>query len=958
MIIWLSGIGRRNSFATLLMTWVVTFGLWTSQVQAQEQTNGEIRGVVTDATGKFNFSDAEVVIQGERRTAVTDRSGRFRFADVPPGDYTLITNYGGAPPERLTVSVSPGERERVQIRMGGGETAQGGTQLEGLYVEGAAAGQAAAISRRQRDETIIDVLSSDSVGNFPDQNVAEALKRVPGISVEKDQGEGRFVVIRGIDPNLNSTTINGQRIPGPESDSRAVNLDVIASDLVESVEVNKAVTPDMDGDAVGGNIEIKTLTAFDIGGRSGSITASGSYNDARGETSPKLAASYTDLFSVGDGKENLGVAFAISRFERDFVSDGIEGGSWALTESPQGGEFRFLEEAEQRDYVLTRKRTSAALNFDFRPTEDDEYYLRTLYSKFHDAETKLENVYIFEDGTITQLDRDSATVEGGSFEKKSSDSNKAVEVINIVAGGEHDLAPWTVDYSAGYSQAGESGRGSDKEVAGEFLAEGVDMSYDKSGNNQQPILTTQAGAEASDFILQETEDEDVFTEEREFSIAANLRRDMRFGNNPGYIKFGAKTRIREKESDENIRIYDEFDREYTLADSGVLGPEADFPPRGSFGPTIDPSRFTEFHKTNRDNWTMTDESVAESRTEDFDLTEDIYAAYLMAGGDVNDRLNLTGGLRVEHTKYSADGFQIKFDESTSSDFDVIPVSGGQDYTDFFPGLHTRYKLSDKMNLRAAATRTIARPAFGDASPIQEVEIEADGEGGFERNASIGNLDLDPLRSTNLDIRWEYFPNGISVISAGVFYKDIDDYFVSTSDPVLAPAEFADFDNVSQTINGGDAQLFGLEFGYTQQFAFLPAPWDGLLLDANYTYVDSEADFSGRDGGISLPGQSDNVANLSVGYEKHGFSLRVAGNYRSKFLDDVGDVEDPSTDRYQDDFVQVDVTSKYQINDTVQIFANAININDEPLYAYYGDPEFNSQYEEHGPTYEAGVKVDF
>lgn len=960
MIIWLAGRGQRDKFAMLFILVVIAFGLLTTQAHAQTsgQPDGEIRGTVSDATGDFNFPDAEVVLEGQNRTTVTDRGGRFRFANVPPGDYTLVTNYAGAPPERLPVTVNPGESARVKIRMGGGESAQAGsTQLKGLLVEGAAAGQAAAINRRQRDETIIDVLSSDSVGNFPDQNVAEALARAPGVSVQRDQGEGRFVVIRGIDPNYNSTTINGQRIPGPEADSRAVNLDSIASDLVESIEINKAITPDMDGDAVGGNIEIKTLTAFDTGGRSGSITAAGSHNTARDATSPDLAASFTDLFSVGGGEDNLGVAVAISQFDRDLVSDGIEGAGWPVTESPQGGEFRFLEEAEQRDYVLTRKRTSAAVNLDFRPNEDDEYYLRTLYSEFDDAETKLENVYIFGDGNLTQLDSNSATVEDGAFEKKSSDSNKVVEIFNIVAGGEHDFAPWTLDYNAGYSQAGEQG---DQEVAGEFLAEGVDMTYDKSGDDQQPILATQAGAQPSDFILQESEDEDVFTEEREFSIAANIRRDMEFADNPGYVKFGFKTRFREKEGDEDINIYAGFDREYTLADSGVLGSEADYPPRGSFGPTIDPAKFTAFHKANRANWDRNDEdSELSSLAADYELEEDIYAAYLMAGGDFNDRLKLTGGVRVEHTEYKVAGYQISFDENANGgDGVATPVSGGKDYTDFFPGVHARYKLSEKMNLRGAITRTIARPGFEDAGPQQEIEIEDAGDGEFERNAEIGNPDLDPLQSNNLDLRWEYFPNGISVITAGAFYKDINDFFVSTSDPSLAPSQFSNFDEVNQTINGSDAQLFGLEFGYTQQFAFLPAPFDGVLVDGSYTFTDSEADFEGRDSNITLPGQSDHIASLSVGYEKHGFSLRVSGTYRSEFLDEVGDASDPSTDRYQDDHMQVDVTGKYRINDHVQVFANAININDEPLYAYFGDPEYNSQYEEYGPTYEAGVRVDF
>lgn len=931
-------------------------GLWLVALCAavHAQATGTISGKVTDATGEFTFPDAEVRIEGERRREVTDRDGSFRFNNVPEGEYELVSEYGGAMPERVAVTVVAGETAEVSIRIGGGSEQDNANQLKGLLIDSQAAGQAAAINRRRRAPSVIDVLSSDSVGNFPDQNVAEALQRAPGLSVQRDQGEGRFVVIRGIDPSFNSTTINGMRIPGPEADSRAVNLDAISSDLVESVEITKAITPDMDGDAVGGNIEVKTLTAFDLGGRSGSVTVGGSYNTTNEETSPDISASYTDLFSIGGGEDNLGVAFAVSQFDRDTVSDGIEGAPWEMTETPEGNEVNALLEGEQRDYVLTRKRTSVALNFDYRPTDTDEYYLRTMYSEFDDAETKEENIFKFEEGDVEGLDADSGEFVGAEYEKAHSDSNKIVEITSYSLGGKNERNNWTFDYNLGYATAGEAG---DLEITGETLAEDVAMGYDKSGDAQQPLLYVigDQGSNASDFILESAEGESVFNEERELAVAFNAQRDVMFGEVPGFIKFGAKTRQREKENNIDISIYEDFGDTYSIADFAQDSP-VDYPPRGDFGPAVDRDKYRDFFYGNRDNFELNaEDSLIDSAAEDYDIEEDINAAYVMAQAEF-ERLTVIGGVRVEETDYAAQGTQVTIDENVNDgEPQLVPYSGSKKYSHVLPSLHLNYELQENMALRAALTNTIARPGFEAAGPWQIIEIEGSGDD-IERVAETGNPDLEPLESTNFDLRWEYYPTGVSLMSAGFFYKDISNYFLTAN--VAGEPPFEAFDEVSQTINGGDAELYGIELAFIRQFDFLPGPWDGLLLDASYTFTDSESDLPERDSGIPLPGQSDHIASFALGYEKHGFNIRVAAAYRSEFFEETDDASDPMFDRYQDNHLQVDITSKYRINDMAQVYLNLVNINDEPLYAYWGSSEFNSQYEEYGPTIEAGVRLDF
>lgn len=943
----------RHHYRQLLQTTAAFLLLLVCGI-TQAQGTGAISGKVTDATGEYTFPDAQVRIEGERLQEVTGRDGRFRFNNVPAGEYELVAEYAGALPERVGVIVAAGQTAQVAIRIGGGSEQDNANQLQGLLIDGQAAGQAAAINRRRNAASVMDVLSSDSVGNFPDQNVAEALQRAPGLSVQRDQGEGRFVVIRGIDPNFNSTTINGMRIPGPEAGSRAVNLDAISSDLVESVEITKAITPDMDGDAVGGNIEVKTLTAFDLGGRSFSVTAGGSYNTTNEETSPDVSASFTNLFSVGGDADNFGVAFAVSQFDRDTVSDGIEAAPWEMTETPAGDEVNAMLEGEQRDYVLTRKRTSVALNFDFRPSETAEYYLRTMFSEFDDAETKEENIFKFEDGDIDNLSADRGEFTGAEYEKAHSDSNKIVEIESYSLGGKNLVNDWTFDYSLGYATAGEAG---DLEITGESVAEDVAMGYDRSGDAQQPRLYVigDNGSNASDFVLGSAEGESVFNEERELAVALNIQRDMTFGEIPGFLKFGLKSRQREKENNIDISIYEDFGEEYTIADFDQNAP-VDYPPRGDFGPAVDRDEYRDFFYGNRAGFELNEtDSMIDSTAEDFDIEEDINAAYLMARLEF-ERLTLIGGVRYEDTDYSASGTQVTIDENVNDgEPQLSAFSDSKQYDHILPSIHLNIKLRDDMSLRAALTSTIARPGFEAAGPWQIIEIEGSGDD-IERVAEKGNPDLEPLESTNVDLRWEYYPTGVSTISAGVFYKDISNYFLSAN--VAGEPPYEAFDEVSQVINGGDAELFGIELAYIRQFDFLPAPWDGLLLDTSYTFTDSESDMPGRDGGIPLPGQSDHITSFALGYEKYGFTLRLAAAYRSEFFEETDDPSDPMFDRYQDDHLQIDITGKYKINEMTQVYLNLINLNDEPLYAYWGSPEFNSQYEEYGPTVEAGVRLDF
>lgn len=909
-----------------------------------------IYGRVLDRSGEVGFEGAVVRIEELGLEAVSERDGRYRIGQLPAGSYTLTVEYLGAARERSTLTVRDGQSTALDFRIGEDVAA-----IQNILVVGQAAGQAGALNRQRTADNLKTVVSADAIGAFPDQNVAESLQRLAGLSLARDQGEGRFVVIRGIDPAFNATTINGVRVPGPQADSRQVNLDVISSDLLESLEVNKTMTPDMDGDAVGGTVEVKSSTALDRG-NSLSLRAEASYNELVEETSPKLAASFTRLFSLGDAVENLGVAAALSWFERDFGSDNVETGGFDDLEGP-GGEFLGIEEAEQRDYTITRERLSAALNFDLRASENSEFYLRTLYSDFSDDEIQRTNTYVFdgaeEEGfAITGLSDDAAAFSGASIEKLSEARKETQEILAGVFGGEHRLGRYTLDYALAYSEASED---TPDTLNIKFVGEEIDSGYSLADREQPLLFTTSDNAlDGGTFELDEIEEEATFTEERENSVALNLRRVFELRSAPAEWKIGAKARLREKENNVDTTSFDGFGADYSLAD--FPDQRVDYP-LGDFG--LHPSRdaLVGFVRANRADFEIdSDSSAVASQSEDYALSEDIFAGYGMLTADFGP-LRVVAGARVEQTEFDARGTEYVLDEeSGSGDPEFAAVRAEERYRDVMPSLNLRMELGERTLARFAYSSTISRPNLQAAAPFARIEIEDD-DGEFERNAELGNPDLDPLSAQNFDFSVEHYPGGIAQLSAGIFLKNLRDFFVM-SDIAGTAGAFENFDEALITLNGGKARIVGLELGYAQRFAMLPAPFDGLLLSANLTLSDSKADLPFRDQHISLPFQSDSVANLALGYEKYGLSLRLAGTYRDDYFEVVNELDDAAQDRYVKEQFHLDFSGSYRITDSYQVYVNAVNLTDEPFYAYFADRRFASQYEEYGPTYELGFKANF
>ena len=894
-------------------------------------------GRITDASNTVYFEGARVTIKELNLSTVTTRDGSFRFTKLPEGKYTLVIKYLGVPKTEKTITVSSNASGEQVFAIGEQTQAR-----ENVIVYGQRAGQAGAINRQKNADNLMSVVSADTIGQSPDQNAAEALQRLPGISIQRDQGEGRFVAIRGIDPNLNNVTINGVNVPSPEAGVRSVAMDVIPSELIQSLEVSKTVTPDMDANAVGGSVEVKSLSAFDREDQSYSFTVQSSYNELMEDTSPKLSGSYTDIFELS-GETKLGVATALSWFERKFGSHNVEtDGGWAEfefedAETGDDVEVFSAEEIEQRHYAITRERLGVALNFDLQTSFTDKYYLRTLYSRFSDDEYRLRNQYKLDKGAINL---DSYTATSAQFidaelERDTKDRFEEQTILSLVLGGENQLDEWLVEYDLGYSKSQED---EPNRLDVTFAGEDLLLGYQSTGD--VPTLTyTDATQDLNNFALDEIVHENNLAEDKELSVKIDFSKDFVWQNNNGQFKFGFKHQSREKFNLARATVYDDGFDNITAAQFGT-GP-VDYN-LGQFGPGISSSQLRGFVNANLAQFEINElDSSIESLGNSYQSEEDVTAGYAMLTFDINDWRIITG-LRYEDTAFSTRGNRVELIADEINDDERVEISPWQvskDYSHLLPSLNIKYQASDKLLARFAYTQTIARPTFGDSAAYQLIESEITVEDDVvetERKAEVGNPNLNAYESNNIDFSVEYYPGNIGVLSAGLFYKDIDNTIVQAE--VQDNGLWDGYKEVMQPINGGEASLIGLEVAWTKNFA------SGLFISANGTFVDTDDD---------LPNQADTIANLMLGYETNKFSARLSTAYKSESFQFI----DNDLTVYEDTHLQVDFTAKYYFKDTMQLYFNAVNLTDEPMYLYHGKRAYNYQYEEYGRSFELGFTIN-
>jgi TonB-dependent receptor len=862
----------------------------------QAQQTGTITGTVTDSQTGEVLPGSNVVIQGTYIGSSTDSKGQFILKNVPTGEQILVFSFLGFETKAVEVDVQAGTAIDVTTSL-----QSNFIEMEGISVSGIRQGQANALNQQKTAVNIKNVVASDLIGRFPDQNVADALRRVPAISIQQDQGEARYVQIRGTNPNLSNISINGEQIPSPEGDVRYAALDMIPSDVLSSIEVNKAITPDMDGDAIGGSVNLNTLSAPN--GQTFKVTVAPGYNNQAQDLSPFGGlGSVTYGNRTSDGKLGFIVSGSYNRSNRASNNNEME--------YDEGD----IDALELRDYELTRERLGVVSSFDYILNPQSRLFLNTSFNYFTDQEYRRAFI-----------------AESDVFARELKDRLEKQKIFSLSVGGEHGFGQtWTVDYMASYSYSDQN-TPFDRNVVFEQGVDAEDVTFDNTDRDYPQFSSATADPyDYAAYEFDEFEESTEYTSDQNLTARLNLTKDYNLGDAIGKLKFGGLFRNKEKETTPDVMLYG-YDGDFLWGDVQGSFEDDDFLD-GNYANGIglfpDPDRLESFFDNNRAGFEAEfedEDSEVDSKAETFDAVEDTYAAYLMTEISQGKLSGLVGA-RYEKTSVDYNANEVEF----NVDGDLVGItatSGTNDYSFFLPMVHLTYELSELANLRAAWTNSFAKPNYFDLAPYRIVNREDD-------ELEIGNPDLDATTSMNFDLMGEYYFNSVGIISAGIFYKRISDFIYITSyDYPSAP--HTGFETV-QPVNGGDADLAGFELNLQQQLTFLPGFASGLGVYANYTYSWSEAELTSEDGDsrtVSLPGQAENTANFALSYERSGFSGRVSLSYAGSFIDEIRDVA--GNDRIYDEHLQIDISASQRINNNMTVFMELINLTNEPLRYYNG-----------------------
>lgn len=804
-----------------------------------------------------------------------------------------------------------------------------------------AASRASEAQKRARNVT--NVVSADSIGRFPDSNIAEALQRVTGIAIARDQGEGRYVNVRGGPSEFSATTIDGVTIAAPDPTTRAIDLDTLPSDIVQSLEISKTLRPDQEADSITGQINIKTNSPFDRDGFSLRGSLGGSYNQFGSTNDVRGAFSVSNIW--GDD-QRFGLLFSGSYSETDRQLDNIES-AWQRFNRPEGGEVFGVAENLFKDYDTKRERMAFTGAAEWRPTDETRVYARSTYSRFTDDEFRNQLLVLWADGVLLP----GATDQSASFRnirvaKQIRHRIQRNEITTAELGIERPLGKFNFDASVSIANSEQNYPRRD-ELLWRTAALGTataPLSYDYSNSRLEPtisLFTSNQHLDPANFSFRENAYRVIGSEEELVAFTANASLPVSIGSGEGTFKFGAKLRSGDRSANE-----DRFrNRAASAAPAGTLASFLTTEPSTNFGYNlgfkVDPALADAYFDATK---AASPIRPRESATADYEVEERILAGYAMWDLDFGP-LGVLAGVRAERT--TTEGAAPVFNEGTGA---VAIRSDKRSYTDLFPGVTLRYEFSDRLIGRAAVTRGMVRPNFRDIVP-RAVEREE----GTQLLVTTGNPELEPTLSNNFDASLEYYFDRIGLLSASAFYKDLKDYAyeLRSSGTYLGQAA-----TLIRPENAPEGKLSGLELAWQQQFTSLPGWLSGFGVFANFTWVDAEIDvgrvYAGRSK-FPLPGQSDTVSNFAVFYEKGPLSVRLSYTDRGDYLDEIN-AEDADLDLYWQGRGQLDLTASYQFAKRVEGFVEAKNLTNTAGIRYFGTRERVYEYEKFGYSIFVGARV--
>ena len=865
--------GQRTSLHIIIAACAVAVALWLALPATGSAQNASVTGRVTDPSGHA-LSGATVRIQELGRGAVTDHDGRYRLERIPAGSYTLVAEYIGYESGGALVQITTGDPVIQNLVLEANPIA-----LEEIRVYGRLTrGQAEALNEQKNSPNLKYVVNEEQFDRYPDINAAETVQRLPGVSIARDQGEGRYVQVRGMGEQLNSLTMNGIRIPSiGRFAERSVELDVIQSSLIEEITVTKALRPDLDADALGGVVDFQLKRA----GLTPELALEfgGGWNDQQSEVRDygQEIVSFNGSASrrFADDKLGILVAGGFHNTERGSLFE-----SWRYMED-EGLDF-----ARHRttDYDVGRERIGLVGNVDYRYAADGEVALTLNWDRFVEDEIRRMAVYDirntresrFTGNRIREQDLGFATLEGNQ-----------------------SLGRARLDYQASWAEGRE-----DWPDITEFQwsrPNPVLGSLSDPEINALGALSTFPGLDAPltlDYaVVYPTE-----VETAQQTLGADLT--IPFGaSGASSFKFGGKF------------THNDRSRMFTSLRAQPTDPAASTIPGGTFGlpdvrigdpeigdPPLDPA-FVPGDPRDDPSSYQADEYIA--------------AGYLMNTTDWTERFTTLAGVRIENTRH-----------------DYLQVATGNrgegDYTTILPSLHAVYRFTPGTQLRAAVTRGLARPPFADLVPVEDIDVA-------DLEISRGNPDLDPITAWNFDLMLERYTDRLGFFSAGVFAKRMQDPIATQGfRQVLDGVEYTIF----QPFNAGSATVLGFELSTYQKLNTLGIPalrWFGI--NANYTFNHSETDFGGVEAQeYPLPSSPEHTANLALTYDNPGLGLSgvIAGNYRSHMWEKF-EGSQLHNDIWQGEEFHLDLSLTQQWSDRFATFLQLNNLTNEADREIEGNP---------------------
>ncbi|WP_299665057.1 TonB-dependent receptor [uncultured Polaribacter sp.] len=942
---------QKNIFQLFFLTICLSFFSFKSVAQT-----GNIKGFITDENGIY-VPGANIAVVSLNKGDISDFNGKFTIIAVPVGKHTIKVTYLGYNDITKEVVVRENETVNVEFQLKSGSIELGVIQIKSYRL----GGQSKALNTQKNNLNITNVVSMDQIGKFPDANIGDAVKRIPGITMQVDQGEARNIIIRGLSPQLNSVTLNGSRIPSAEGDNRNIQMDLIPSDMIQSIQVNKAVTPDMDADALGGSVNLITRTApqnFRL-----STTAGSGLNTI---TNKRIL---NGSFLVGDRTKDKKFGWMISATvnDNDFGSDNVEAewtdefGYFDGTDEVEIDVNPYTDVFEQRKYLVQRIRRSFSANFDYQINDNNNMYLKTMYNWRDDRENRFrleQEILDAEDinmGDFT-LTNNTPTRFPVAIKRQSKggidnnrNKNRRLEdqrMQNYSFGGNHVSGKLKIDWMTSFAKASEERL---NERYAEFESEYI---IDNDISNPRFPLFTAANAsdfnDVSNFGFGEITEENQYTEEEDFNTFINfeLPSDF-FGKGDGFIKFGARGRFKNK-----VRENDFF--EYDLAPIApnlgaiptTVYSDSDYQAGSQYQQGIFADEKWLGGLNLVDGSTVSDEFLRAN----YKVEENVWAAYVMTNQQLSDKLSVLVGVRFEQTNLTATGNNILNEDELDG-----TITRENSYSNLMPGIHFKYDISKNTVFRFAWTNTLARPNYVDITPTLDI-VTGDEE------IYLGNPDLEPTTSMNFDFMAETYFDNVGLLSGGLFYKKIND-FVYTFQSVNTTGEFGPNTTgfeVYQPLNGDTASIFGIELALQRKLDFLPGFLKNISIYLNYTYLTSDASGIRNEDGeerndLDLPNTTPNMFNGSLGYADKKFSARISANFSDSYIDEIGG--NSFEDRYYGRQFFLDFNTTFTINKNLSIYADVNNITNQPLRYFQGIRERTMQIEYYGRRITLGLKYD-